>query len=311
MKIFFDNVQWGSLTGPNTFAKRLADELLSRGHVLADRDDYDVALAFIEPRSLDLKKPWVQRLDGIWFKPNEFYTKNVSIKAAYERADAVIFQSEFDRNMVEHWWNTRDHSHVILNGAQENTLEVTSEALISLRERFEKIFVCSANWHPQKRLNTNMDVFHHILHNISADSCIIVMGSNPDVIVKNPRVMYTNSVPYEIYMQVYKVADCMIHCAWLDHSPNTVVESLVSGCPVLCTSEGGTRELVGNFGTVLSDRETYSYSLVDYDQPPSVDVSQLKSLPNKMSLVRDVDVSIKRCADQYESVLESLLERVK
>ena len=82
MKIYFDGVNWNSLSGPNSFAHRLATELSAMGHTIADVSDYDVALVFIEETGkLNPVKPKVQRLDGIWFKPSEFATKNERIKS--------------------------------------------------------------------------------------------------------------------------------------------------------------------------------------------------------------------------------------
>ena len=44
MKILFSNVNFGSRTGPNTFAMRLALQLGNMGHIIADPNDYDVEL---------------------------------------------------------------------------------------------------------------------------------------------------------------------------------------------------------------------------------------------------------------------------
>jgi hypothetical protein len=50
MKVYFDGVSFeAEHTGPNCFAKRLAIALGNLGVTVADPDDYDVALVFIEP----------------------------------------------------------------------------------------------------------------------------------------------------------------------------------------------------------------------------------------------------------------------
>jgi hypothetical protein len=102
MKVHFDGVNFNSLSGPNTFAGRLARGLFESGHeVTLSVAEADVSLVFIERSGAPLAKKVVQRLDGVWFKPEEFHTKNSNIKALYGAADAVVFQSEFDRNFVE------------------------------------------------------------------------------------------------------------------------------------------------------------------------------------------------------------------
>ena len=102
MKIHFSNVNFSSSSGPNSFGGRLAQELALRNYQIVDKDeDYDIFLCFIEPASVpDQKARFIHRLDGIWFKPAQFKTHNVNIKSAYNKCDHVIWQSNFDKNMV-------------------------------------------------------------------------------------------------------------------------------------------------------------------------------------------------------------------
>jgi len=117
VKIHFSNVNFSSRSGPNTFAFRLANELTSRGHdIVGVAGEYDVFLAFIEPSSPPQSGAlFVQRLDGIWFKPEQFESHNRLIKSTYETCDYVIWQSQFDRDMTEHYWGERA-GEVIRNG---------------------------------------------------------------------------------------------------------------------------------------------------------------------------------------------------
>lgn len=307
MKIHLDGVSLNARTGPSTFARRFARELLNRGHELElDGEAADASLVFIEPTGVPLASKVVQRLDGIWFKPNEFATKNVAIRRCYERADHVIWQSNFDREMSTKWFGTPKNGTVITNGIDiEPVKEFTSVQLQSLSQTYEKLFVCSANWHPQKRLRANVELFEHVRNNGQHKSCMLVLGANPDYIVSSPHIFYTGNVPQEVYMQIYSMCDWMIHLAWADHCPNTVVEALSQGTPVICSTVGGTKELVGEFGIVL-DEEPYDFSLFDYDSPPKIDVTQLKNLPDKSTLGKHADISIASVVDSYIKVLESL-----
>lgn len=308
MKIFFDGVSWSSSSGPNSFAHRLASQLSLLGHVVADSDDYDVSLVFIEETGrADPRKPKVQRLDGIWFKPGDFETKNVGIKRCYDTSDAVIFQSDFDRKMVTKWWGNPKEWVVIRNGIQLRDVTVTSETLLQLKERYEKVFVCSANWHRQKRLRENIELFKHLRKTLFPYSCLVVMGANPDCVVADANVYYTGSIPHETCLEVYKTADWMIHLGWADHSPNVVCEALSQGCPVICAGTGGTKELVGLNGIVLEESHRYDYELFDYDNPPALDVTQVTGLPSLHVDPRCVDIS--PVAEQYVAVFESVIRK--
>jgi glycosyltransferase involved in cell wall biosynthesis len=310
MKVFFDGINWDAEhTGPNCFAKRLAVQLGNLGHQLADPDDYDVALVFIEPTDkLDLKKPFVQRLDGIWFKPEQMSTgMNSKIEAAYNDAATVVWQSEFDRGMTRRHFGGREGG-VIPNGVEIKRAAVRSEQLIDMRAAFDKIFVCSANWHPQKRLRDNVEVFRRIRDTQFPNSCLVVLGNNPDYHVADKGIFYAGSIRQDLCAEVYAVADWMIHMAWLDHCPNVVVEAIAQGCPVLCSSEGGTKELVRKWcenGIIIDDTEAYDFSLVDYDDPPRVPLDKLPKLSAMRAQPWSVDIV--ECAKKYEEALLSAL----
>ena len=57
MKIHFDNVNFSSRSGPNSFALRLAKELTRLGHQISlDCISCDLSLVFIEPSVSPLSK---------------------------------------------------------------------------------------------------------------------------------------------------------------------------------------------------------------------------------------------------------------
>ena len=311
MKIYFDGVNWeAEHTGPNCFARRLAIELGNLGHQLADADDYDVSLVFIEPTAnLNQNLPYVLRVDGMWFSPEQHARgMNAKMADAHKNADLVIYQSEFDRRMLTKWFGQPRTNSVIRNGISLCDTEIRSEALIELRQKYDKIFVCSANWHNQKRLIDNIEYFKFLKNTQYPNSCLVVMGSNPAPLLPDKSIYYTNSLRHDLCAEVYAVADWMIHLAWLDHCPNSVVEAISKGCPVICASEGGTRELVEpSNGVVLDDASEYKFELTDYDAPPRVPSKNYRNLPEGYRAVRST-VDIKHTAKSYESALLSVVK---
>jgi glycosyltransferase involved in cell wall biosynthesis len=294
-----------STTGPNSFAKRLATELIKLGHQVETDDgrNSDVSIVFIEPSGKPLAKKIIQRLDGIWFKPGDFETKNVYIKNLYERADAVVWQSEFDKNMTVKWWGPKK-GQVIKNGIDTSlNNDVVIPQLEQIRQKYEMLFVCSANWHPQKRLLSNINAYKH-LKNFYSSSALLVLGSNP-TIINEPDMFYTGPQNHEVCLKIFSTVDWMLHLAWLDHCPNTVVESLSKNTPVICSNQGGTKELVQEFGITLEEKK-YDYELVDYDNPPDIDITSLRKLPEKNQLGPSYDVSIENCVSQYLKMIENI-----
>ncbi len=303
IKVCLSNVNLNSTSGPNTFGGRLANQLLKDGHEIIPEEmshNSDAFLVFIEPRTEPPQNTrMVQRLDGIWFKPDQFESHNKLIKWVYDRADHIIWQSEFDKKMTTTHWGERPGS-VIRNGIDVKKRNVTQQSLIEIRKRYEKVFVCSASWHRQKRLAENIELFK-LLRQKYESACLIVMGGNPDFNANDPDVFYTGSVPHEICLEVYSMSDWMIHLAWLDHCPNVVVEALSQRTPVICTESGGTKELVGNRGLIIPETTKYNFELCDYDSPPKLDLSSI-DLP-EIDILNLEDLRIENVANKYLKAL--------
>lgn len=311
MKIYFDSVNWNSTSGPNSAVRRIAVQLAYMGHTIADASDYDIALVTIQPTNLlDKSKPYVQRLDGIWSKPQEFATKNSEIRDCYAVADGVVFQSQFDMQMVSKWFgkpNTKNH-RVILNGIDIKRTDVNIKTLYDLRQTHETIFVCSSNWHPQKRLHDNIELYKHLRRSCHTNSCLIVMGSNPDKYVADKTIYYTGSQSEDVCLQVFATADWMIHLARTDHCPNVCVQALSQETPIICVDSGGTKEIVLDNGIVLKD-VPYNLELEDYDNPPRVpDLDNVKLPDSKSIKIHNDHVNIVDCANSYKELFENVLD---
>lgn len=308
MKIYFSNVNFSSTTGPNTFANRLANQFSKTGHTVVENhmSEYDVFLCFIEP---DVKpRPnsrFIHRLDGIWFKPDQFETHNARIKDAYVNCDHVVWQSNFDKNMTTHHWGNRKGT-VIHNGIdlslRDNELENRYTNIQDLKYNLNgRIFVSSASWHRQKRLKENIQFYQK--HKKSNDR-MLVLGSNPDYIdpkFNDNSIIYTGKLTHNQCLEIYRSADWMIHLAWLDHCPNVVVEALAMGCPVICSSSGGTKEIVGKSGIVVKEDIEYKFELTDYDNPYNLTIPDLDL---ETIDVNNSHLSIETVAKKYLEIMK-------
>ena len=315
VKVYFDSVDLSgrNTSGPHSFALRLAKQLSLMGITIADHTDYDIALVTIENSSrLNVKKPFVLRLDGIWFKPEEFLPKNTRIRECYNHADAVIFQSMFDACMVTKWFGYPKKSRVIHNGIELKHVDRIGDAILDLRNKYEKIFVCSASWHPQKRLSSNIEMYRMFKNSQVNNSCLIVMGGgdvNMDSNCVKDDIYYTGPQPQDVCLQVFAAADWLIHLAWLDHCPNVVLEALSQDTPVICTDSGGTHELLGNEGKngiVIADSH-YDFELVDYDNPPKIQMTDQYIDVSRKPSFDTSHLDIKDCAQKYLELFDELL----
>lgn len=308
MRICFDNVDFSSTSGPNSFGERLARQLGSMGHeIVPNHINHDVFLSFIQQRfPCTPRAKKILRLDGIWFKPENFEKNNTPIKNAYFSYDHIIFQSEFDKQMIEAHFGKRSDCSVIHNGIEIKKYEKINE----FKHENEMIFVCSANWHPQKRLYDNILLFQHIRKQLIKEGkearLYVLGGGNPEFYKFNSlleNVFYLGKQNHETCLRLYATADYFIHLAWLDHCPNVVVEALSQKCPIICTDSGGTAEIVKDNGIVIPEAKNYKFELTDYDSPYQLDFKDFV-LPTERLEIKPDYLAIDKVAEKYVEVFK-------
>ena len=122
MKIWIENSSKpvDQISGKSLFCRRLADEMRRRGVDVTDnRDDAtDFSLNVIRIKHRRSRYA-ILRLDGVWHDTaKDFESKNRAIAKSLRDADAVVYQSEFSRNMCEKYLVVADcPSTVIFNGS--------------------------------------------------------------------------------------------------------------------------------------------------------------------------------------------------
>lgn len=318
MRICFDGpISFTSQTGPSTFASRLATQFLKMGNEVVPRNEpHDIFLSFIEatgPAWPGAKR--VLRLDGIWFKPDEIH-KNLNIKQSYFGYEHVIFQSEFDKEMIEKWFGKRSDCSVIGNGIDLNAEILPLNNLTINLINPAKIFVCSSNWHGGKRLKDNIILFHNINKQLGGNAALYVLGSGDTSSVNTlsneylQNVIYVGQQSHELCLRYYKTADCFIHLAFLDHCPQVVVEALSQDCPVIYASDGGgVKELVKLNGYEIKSSKKYDFSLTNYEKPEEesyvLDIDSFVLPEQLITTTSKEHIDIELIAKKYIEVFKS------
>ena len=287
MNVFLENVDVGSTSGPNYFARKLVKYLELRGTTFNPHFAYDLKLTFIESAGARPDLPMIQRLDGIYFNANfDCERMNHNIKRTYEKAAAVVFQTEFNKNLIFKWFGPHDHWHIINNGA--DTLYIDSfiwdPDIINQFDTFENVWSCAAHWHSFKRLQDNVEYF--LTHGGEKD-CLVVAGPTPDYVVSHPRVFYMGNLSTEKLLTLFKISKYFIHLAYLDHCPNVVIDARACGCKIICSSTGGTKEIAGSSATIIEEPE-WDFNLLDIKKPPQMDYDKVcqKGIESNISMSR-------------------------
>jgi glycosyltransferase involved in cell wall biosynthesis len=274
VNIFLENVDVGSTSGPNYFAQKLVKYLELRGTTFNQHLAYDLKLTFIQSAGTRPDLPMIQRLDGIYFNANfDCGRMNHNIKRTYEKSAGVIFQTEFNKNLIFKWFGPHDHWRIINNGADILYLDtfIWSPDIINQFDAFENIWSCAAHWHPFKRLQDNVEYF---LTYGGEKDCLVVAGPTPDYIINHPRVFYMGNLNTEELLTLFKISKYFIHLAYLDHCPNVVIDARACGCKIICSSTGGTKEIAGISATVIEEPE-WDFSFLDIKKPPQLNYDKV------------------------------------
>ena len=290
MNIHLDNVNLSSTSGPNSFASKLYKYALKQGHSFDTALEPDVYLAFIETyrAKQGLDKPLFTRLDGIYFNTDSDYNlQNTNIRRTYELADGVIFQSDFNKDLVTKYFGEHQNNVVIHNGADLEAIANAEPLKNPVIDKFENVWCCAASWRPHKRLQDNINYF---LEHKGDNDCLIIAGK-PDKVIKDTNLFYVGDIKPHTLLSLYKRSKFFIHLAWLDHCPNVVVDASASGCHIVCSSSGGTREIAGLNSTIVEEAE-WDFRPTRLYNPPKMDVT--KKFNNTKEICYDMEIVTKK-----------------
>jgi glycosyltransferase involved in cell wall biosynthesis len=309
-KFYVNNINDNS--GPNIFATRLKDALVDQGHTFIDTRSNDsfnnisIITGTYFPQANN-----ILRLDGLYFdkhNPN-CDSLNKPIFKCYEMFDKVVFQSEFSKKVYETFTGIVKDNVVIHNGVPSSFNPWVKPYLPEPKAKeYEKVCITSASWRRHKRLEELVEAFKSpkLSH-----ACLLVLGGqdyNIDCEIPE-NVFMLKKYPHRDLPSIYACADAMLFISWLDSCPNTVVEALACGIPVMCSHNGGTPELINGNGVVLQLEEDYNYGeKVSLYVPSKVDNSVvvegvLKVLEMPRGFERP-DLDIGQVASKYEELFQ-------
>jgi len=233
-------------------------------------------------------------LDGIYFNNAQNYNiQNANIKRTYDNASSVVFQSEFNKNLIIKWFDIPKNSAVIHNGADLEKINSIKPLQNLILDKYDKVWVCASQWRPHKRLSENIRYF---LEHSSSKDCLVIAGKADSKPIQDKRLFYVGNLRIDELISLYKKASYMIHLAWLDHCPNVVVDARASGCQIVCSSAGGTVEVSGTDAIVIEENK-WDYEPVNLYTPPELDFSK------KNKNIWNIDLNMEKVAEKYAKLL--------
>jgi len=311
VKVFTHNFNPHSNSGPNKFTRTLFASLINNDLVnLSNQDEADVEFCLIQ-QQVYKAKPMVLRLDGIYFNSEQdFKQQNAPIRFAYENSDAVIFQSNFNKQLTESWFGPHKNGHVIHNAADNFLINsVNSDIWDDKLGKDVEVWSCASSWRPHKRLDENIRYF---LEFAPKDAVLAIAGKDAKVSsLTNSiqgRLVFLGELDYISLLSLYKKSSTFIHLAYLDHCPNVVVDAQEAGCRIVCSSTGGTHEVVDNGIIIIEDE--WDFKPCELYNPPKMDFGNVKEISVHRDF-RDRKTNKKvsrfeKCVNSYYNVFKDI-----
>jgi len=257
----------GGTHGYSIFGHRLKQALLEKGHKwnnLLPDVSFVFVTGFFRPFTTN-----ILRLDGLYFDSENTIGDsdrlNRPIFKACKKADAIIFQSEFDRLLFHNRAGTTQKAHkVVCNGVPAQF----SPRGDRVDYGFKKTLICCAQWRSHKRLDC---IIRGFLEYGEPGVGLVIIGEGTNGSRQHPSIRYVGGLLPDELPKHLRGGNAFVHLSWLDHCPNTVVEAVACGLPVLCSHNGGTKEIVRSNGIVIQCEEDYAFTDVALYEPPRCD----------------------------------------
>lgn len=321
--------------GPSTFMRRLRASIERQGLARTS--------TFLDPRvQINLfanivrnpySRQYVFRVDGAYFDGAETSgsneTLNRPIYEGIEGACGVVIQSAFDLELVRSFGRLNRPYEIINNGTDLSLFcpdGSDMRTILGIGSN-ELVVLTAAKWRAHKRLDDVVEVFLEFSRGKSYPCRLLILGDTAGVsipadgwssqLAQNAQITLAGHVQPDDLPAWYRTGDVFLYLSWLDHCPNAVVEAIACGLPVVCSNQGGTRELVemSNAGVVAEADSDFAFELVDLYHPPkpscNVILEALQDVVHRLDEYRskidrdplDIDVVARR----YVRFLEAMV----
>lgn len=257
-RVFYGGARSGNLGGPLVKVKRL------RQFFPEHRWRYNLVYAlsnapYLPRLALDCLKrhriPIVLNQKGVFYPgwyAGDWRGQNAIMAEAYHCADHVFWQSDFCRRAADRFLGPRQGTGEVLF----NAVDVTHYSPVSARAEGPFVFLVTGKIgrHLGYRLESTIGGLAHV-RRAGLDARLVVAGWVEDLEAAramavrhgvSAAVDFLGPYSQEQAPQIYRRAHAYVMTKYLDPCPNTVLEAMACGLPVLYSASGGVPELVGS-----------------------------------------------------------------
>lgn len=255
--VFYGGARSGDMGGPLVKVKRLQHYFPQNWwhynlvYVLSNAPYLPApALDWLRCRGI----PIVLNQNGVfypgWYAGN-WQRQNAVMALAYHRAHHVFWQSEFCRRSADRFLGTREGAGEVLF----NAVDIDHFFPVSSRKDrpFTFLLTGKIGGHLSYRLESTIEGLA-LARRSGLDARLNIAGWIEDAMSAHAMVVrhgvsdcvsFLGPYSQENAPDIYRSADAYVMTKYLDPCPNTVIEAMACGLPVLYSASGGVPELVG------------------------------------------------------------------
>lgn len=254
-----------------------------------------------------------------------FFNENLHAFARIIFANHIIYQSKFSHNIHSKWFKGKPFT-IINNGDEFKGIKNNHTDEIRIVTIYDE-------WRPSKRV-TDVIMFAKWANERNVKIRLSILGYTGVIPQQSPNGLRTliessnyiktypkfSSFTEEMEEVLYN-SDCYMTFTYRDACPNTVVEAMAYGLPVLGADSGGMKELVGDAGYLLKNEnmgnEFYVPHRYESDFPPIdyeevlTKVKEIKVKNNeykgKVRRQFETHLGIQNIANEYSNLLNKLV----
>lgn len=275
-------------------------------------------------RVRDAGVPIVLNQNGLFYKawfPEGWERENARMAGVHAVADHVFYQSQFCRDCAEQFLGSRaGDSEILYNGVDVDHFTPTSEH--GKNRPFTFLVTGKISSSTAHRIRSSVAGLAAARRG-GVDAAMTIAGPIAPTVEAQVRAELDRlgiseavrfSGPYRRHEApaIYRSADAYLVTKHNDPCPNSVLEALAAGLPVLYSASGGVPELVGETaGVGLPVPKTFEYAAVP--EPHAIAEGMAQVVQNHESMARAARVraverfSLSGWLDRHESVFRRLL----
>lgn len=263
-----------------------------------------------------------------------FLSENYAAFIRIILADHVIYQSVFSHQIHSRFFRRKPYS-IIVNGAEFMGGELPNK----IESGDEKIRVVTIydEWRPSKRIHELIRFIKWANEEAQVPIELTIIGYSgktsicfsEDDLFTLENELYIKRIPkFKTFTEELKhillVSDLYLTFSFRDACPNTVVESMAFGLPVVAVASGGLLDIVGDAGVLIpgNDFENGFYCAHRYECDfPKVNYNAIlegvkEVIKNKeyyrmlVSKRFEDELSIEKVSEKYAAILQMLVDKI-